>query len=132
MRCFMKYGYILRKLIINNQIYLQIMDKISGYVSEDNKLKISDGPYKDKEIVNLENINNELFCFMEIDEDTYENVSLEETIFLKIVNGDLTSVEDPFELNMVMQHFYDKFKDFVIIPDYDLDKIIIDAKKKYK
>ena len=125
----MKYGYILRKLIINNQIYLQIMDKISGYVSEDNKLKISDGPYKDKEIVNLENINNELFCFMEIDEDTYENVSLEETIFLKIVNGDLTSVEDPFELNMVMQHFYDKFKDFVIIPDYDLDKIIIDAKK---
>ena len=46
----MKFGFLFRKLIIEGNIYLQVVGKIKGKEIDDKMVEIIEGPYKNYKI----------------------------------------------------------------------------------
>lgn len=128
----MKYAMVLRKLVIDGTIYYQAFDKVIGEETFNNKIKVIEGEaYLDKELPSLEDKRSQL-VYMEIDETTYFNMDFEEFIFFKKENNDITAVNDPVEYNNLALAFHERYRDFKIIPEYNIEKLLKDVKDDLK
>ena len=73
----MKYALVLRKILYNNIIYYQAIDKVIGEETFDNRIKVIEGDkYLEKELSSIEEKDNR-FVYLEIDEETYNNYKIE-------------------------------------------------------
>ena len=128
----MKYGFVLRKLIINNIVYYQVVDKIKGKVLDGDKIEVVEGTnYLGKDIFSIDSSFSEL-SYIEIPKEEYEKYNFQESIFLKLENKELIPIENINENNMVAERFFNHYKDFLLIPEYDLKEVVLDAKSKLK
>lgn len=118
----MKYALIFRKLVIDNIAYYQAINKVSGIEIEDNKLHVMSGDYENQDISSI--ISNDFLVYLEISEDTYQNIILDKTLFFKKVKNQILPLNDFQEENNVILSFYKNFRDFRLIPNYDLNTLI--------
>ena len=118
----MKYALIFRKLIVNNIVYYQAINKVSGIEIEDNSLIVTSGIYKNHDISSM--FSNDFLVYFEIAEDTYQNINVDKTLFFKKVKNQILPLNDFQEENSVLMAFYRQFRDFRLIPDYDLNALI--------
>ena len=118
----MKYALIFRKLIVNNIVYYQAINKVSGIEIEDNRLHVTSGIYENQDISSM--FSNDFLVYFEIAEDTYQNINVDKTLFFKKVKNQILPLNDFQEENSVLMAFYKKFHDFRLIPDYDLNALI--------
>ena len=127
----MKYAAVLRKLIINNNTYYQIIDKVVGdrYLDE---FLVMEGDLENQKLkrwdIGLEGEK----IYYELLEEEYNNLEVDETEFLKEEDGLLLSIKNIVELNQVILEFYRRFNDFKLIPDFDMDKIFNETLKNIK
>lgn len=118
----MKYALIFRKLIVNNIVYYQAINKVSGIEIEDNRLHVTSGIYENQDISSM--FSNDFLVYFEIAEDTYQNINVDKTLFFKKVKNQILPLNDLQEENSVLMAFYRQFHDFRLIPDYDLNALI--------
>lgn len=118
----MKYALIFRKLIVNNIVYYQAINKVSGIEIEDNRLHVTSGIYENQDISSM--FSNDFLVYFEIAEDTYQNINVDKTLFFKKVKNQILPLNDLQEENSVLMAFYRQFRDFRLIPDYDLNALI--------
>ena len=118
----MKYALIFRKLIVNNIVYYQAINKVSGIEIEDNRLHVTSGIYENQDISSM--FSNDFLVYFEIAEDTYQNINVDKTLFFKKVKNQILPLNDFQEENSVLMAFYRQFRDFRLIPDYDLNALI--------
>ena len=118
----MKYALIFRKLIVNNIVYYQAINKVSGIEIEDNRLHVTSGIYENQDISSM--FSNDFLVYFEIAEDTYQNINVDKTLFFKKVKNQILPLNDFQEENSVLMAFYRQFHDFRLIPDYDLNALI--------
>ena len=118
----MKYALIFRKLIVNNIVYYQAINKVSGIEIEDNRLHVTSGIYENQDISSM--FSNDFLVYFEIAKDTYQNINVDKTLFFKKVKNQILPLNDLQEENSVLMAFYRQFRDFRLIPDYDLNALI--------
>ncbi len=120
------YALILRRLKINGENYYQMIDKVEAKEISEGFIRVIKGyhNFEGQDIVSIDNKDNEI-VYLEIDDFLNEKVDGNGTAFFKHdIDGDLEPIEDVVERNNVILAFYDKYKDFKIIPDYDIAKFI--------
>ena len=119
------HAIILRKLKINEEDYYQLLDKVEGKEISDGYIRVLKGnKFVGEDISSIDNHDTEI-CYLAIDDELSERFNTLESEFFKYDDdGDLVIVSDVVEKNDVIISFYDKFKDFKLIPDYDLDSFI--------
>ena len=119
------HAIILRKLNINEKDYYQLLDTVEGKEISDGYIRVLKGnKFVGEDISSIDNHDTEI-CYLEIDEELSERFNTLESEFFKYdEDGDFVNVSDVVEKNDVIISFYDKFKDFKLIPDYDLDSFI--------
>lgn len=143
----MKYAILLRKLIIGGDLYYQGVCKIKGYINDDDKLSVinDDESLEKDESDDLENESyNELYSdndlenysFLEIPEQSYNLVPddlINTGLFFKDVGEkSFENVEEAFERENVRVAFYREYRDFDLLPEYDLDILVNDARDNLK
>ena len=128
----MKYALVLRKLLYNNTIYYQVIDKVIGEESFNNRIKVIEGDnYLEKELPSIEEKNSD-YSYLEIDEQAYNEFNMEEFIFYKLENKNIINVDDPLEYNNIILAFHNKYQDFQIIPEYNIGELLDNTKKELK
>ena len=93
----MKFGFLFRKLIIEGNIYLQVVGKIKGKEIDDKMVEIIEGPYKNYKITSIDNINTSDLVYKDITKEEYEEDNFYQTAFFTIEDNSLVHVDDPFE-----------------------------------
>ena len=117
----MKYVILFRKLIIDGTPYYQGFMKAEGKELSEEKIKITDGKYKGKVASPFETMED--FLYMEINKTQYDAIE-DSQIYVKIVDNVFQEVSDFSEVADVALKFYEKYHDFKLIPEYDIDKLI--------
>lgn len=80
----MKFGFLFRKLIIEGNIYLQVVGKIKGKEIDDKMVEIIEGPYKNYKITSIDNINTSDLVYKDITKEEYEEDNFYQTAFLQL------------------------------------------------
>ena len=127
------YAILLRKLEIDGEIYYQGVKKITGCINDNNELKIDGEDLAVPLVATEDDIST--YSYYEADADLLSGVPdnlLDTNFFLKIEDGELSEIDSMFETEKVKLAFYNVFHDFNIIPDYDINSIIVNAKKNMK
>lgn len=128
----MKYALVLRKLLYNNTLYYQVIDKVIGEETFDNKIMVVDGDkYLNQELFSIENKKSQ-YVYIEVDKNDYENISLNNFIYYKDLNNEIITVDDPKEYVDITIAFHDKYQDFRIIPNYNIDELTTNVKDDLK
>ncbi len=127
----MKYALVLRKILYEDTIYYQVIDKVIGELTFDDKIKVVEGNFLDQEISSLLNKRSRM-VYLEINKDVYENISMDEFIFYKEVGNEIVSVSDPNEYNDVTLAFHDEYHDFRLIPNYKIEELVSYVKEDLK
>ncbi len=119
------HAIILRKLNINEEDYYQLLDKVEGKEISDGYIRVLKGDkFVGEDISSIDNHNTEI-CYCEIDEEFGKTLTRKKAEFFKCdKTGELIIVDDIIEKNDVTISFYDKFKDFKLMPDYDINSFI--------
>ncbi len=130
------HAVILRRLKINDENYYQMLDKVEGKEISDGFIRVIKGhnKFEGQDIVSIDNKENEV-VYLEIDDILNEQIRGNETEFFKNdIDNMIIPIDDIVEKNKVILAFYNKYKDFRIIPDYNLDECInsLEAKLKSK
>ena len=127
------HAIILRKLNIDEKDYYQLLDTVEGKEISDGYIRVLKGNrFVGEDISSIDNHDTEI-CYLEIEEELSERFNPLESEFFKYdEDGDFVIVSDVVEKNDVIISFYDKFKDFKLIPDYDLDSFIDAFRIKYE
>lgn len=125
----MKYILIVRKLVLNNNIYYQVLDKAIGNSISDNYIKVVESnDYNEHKLGEINSLPNSTIGYVEIDEDFYKKLDLDNYLFFKDINNELNIIDDYKEENAVVYEFYKRFQDFKLIPDYDIEELIKEAR----
>jgi len=127
----MKYALLLRKLVIEGISYYQVIDKIIGEETFDNKIEIISSKNNiGVEIDSITNNTSDELVYFEIEKKEYDKLINTDFPLFKILNDELLLVNNVLEKNTVLKVFYDKFKDFELanISSF-LDKIELIRKK---
>lgn len=128
----MKYALVLRKMIYNNTVYYQMIDKVLGEETFNNKIKVIEGEnYLNCELPSLEDRKSQV-VYMEIDENNYQSINLGQFLYYKEKNKEIVAVDDPKEYNEITIAFHDKYQDFRIVPDYDIEELTSNVKDDLK
>ncbi|MBQ8892173.1 MAG: AAA family ATPase [Bacilli bacterium] len=126
----MKYALIFRKLVIDDKIYYQGLDKVIGEETFDNKIEVVDGQkYLGDTISHMETLDK--LVYLEITQQQFDDIG-DETIFLKVEDGEFREIEDYSERANVALNFYSKFHDFRLVPDYDIEKLVLNVQNDLK
>lgn len=126
----MKYAIVLRKVELNENIYYQGIRKIKGIINENDELEPIDENNEKQEIAFPEILSDNDFsnyAFLEVDEDGFDDIpeDLKNTgFFLMNDDGKLNDIKEVYEKERVKLAFYNKYHDFDIVPNYDLDEVI--------
>ncbi|MBQ8472780.1 MAG: AAA family ATPase [Bacilli bacterium] len=129
----MKYALVLRKLVINENIYYQVMDKVIGETVNSDSIKVIEGEkFLNSEFTSIEYLENGSIGYYEIDKDFYDEINLDTYYFFKKVNDSIDVIKDFQEENDVVYEFYKTFHDFKLIPDYNIEEIINNTRNKIK
>lgn len=121
----MKYALILRKLIIDGNIYYQALDKVICDLVEDELFQVIEGDnFLDKKLLPIEDLESGNIGYYEIDEEFYNGINLNETKFFKDINNTISLIPDFKEESDVVYKFFKTFHDFSLVPDYNIDEII--------
>lgn len=129
----MKYALVLRKLVINENIYYQVMDKVIGETVNSDSIKVIEGEkFLNSEFTPIEYLENGSIGYYEIDKDFYDEINLDTYYFFKKVNDSIDVIKDFQEENDVVYEFYKTFHDFKLIPDYNIEEIINNTRNKIK
>ena len=118
------YALILRRLKLNNENYYQMIDKVEAKEISEKVIRVTKGyhHFEGQDIVSIDNSEREV-VYLEIDDTFNETIDGEGTAFFKHdSDGDVIPIEDIVEKNNIILAFYNKYKDFHLIPDYDLDE----------
>ena len=126
----MKYAILYRKMVIDGEVYIQLFDKVVGKINNQ-VLEVEEGKFLNKKIPQMEELLKSEIVYQEISSDTYQNLVIEPTIF-HLENDELTMLKSPFELQDVKIEFYKKYKDFPLWPEYDINKLILEARNNLK
>ena len=127
----MKYAVIFRCLCINGIYYYQALDKVIGESDVDSKISVvSDGNFKESMISPVD--FKEEYGYIEISEEEYNEINLDNYLFLKYENNELSEIKDFNEESNVILAFHKKYNDFPIIPDFDIEDNILDIKEDLK
>ena len=133
----MKYALMLRKIEINDNIYYQAVRKIKGIINENDELEELENENQElntfSEILSDNDLSN--YAFFEIPLEDYEdapNDIINYSFFLKNDNGSLKRIDSAYEKEKVKLAFYNLYHDFKIIPDYNLDTVIENARYSLK
>lgn len=127
----MTYGLVLRKLVINGINYYQAIDKVIGEISETNILRVLESKNQLENKLNpIEFVNNCEIGYYEIDKEFYDGINLNTYYFFKQVNDSIDVIKDFQEENDVVYEFYKTFCDFKLVPDYNIEEVINNAKNK--
>ena len=129
----MKYALVLRKIQIDEDIYYQAIKKVKGIINENDELEEIDEEQNVKTSYKelLSDSDLETQAFIEIGENDYEgapNDLVNYNFFLKNVDNSLLEIEGAYEKEKVKLAFYNMYHDFKIVPDYNLDEVIENAK----
>lgn len=128
----MKFGFLFRKLIIEGNIYLQVVGKIKGKEIDDKMVEIIEGPYKNYKITSIDNINTSDLVYKDITKEEYEEDNFYQTAFFTIEDKSLVYVDDPFQNGKIAATFYEKFHDFDLIPEYNLEESLQETSESLK
>lgn len=128
----MKFGFLFRKLIIEGNIYLQVVGKIKGKEIDDKMVEIIEGPYKNYKITSIDNIDTSDLVYKDITKEEYEEDKFYQTAFFTIEDKSLVYVDDPFQNGKIAATFYEKFHDFDLIPEYNLEESLQEASESLK
>ena len=128
----MKFGFLFRKLIIEGNIYLQVVGKIKGKEIDDKMVEIIEGPYKNYKITSIDNINTSDLVYKDITKEKYEEDNFYQTAFFTIEDNSLVHVDDPFENGKIAATFYEKFHDFALIPEYNLEESLQETRESLR
>ena len=127
----MKYALIFRGLYIDGRYYFQSINKLKGSINKDNRF-ISE----EENNLGLESIaligNKEKYGYVELTEDEFLNIPAEQSVFLKLEDGTLNTIDDYTEQANVMLEFQKTYKDFPIVPDFDIEDKINDVRVDLK
>lgn len=80
----MKFGFLFRKLIIEGDIYLQVVGKIKGKEIDDKMVEIIEGPYQSYKITSIDNVNTSNLVYKDITKEQYEEDNFYQTLFLQL------------------------------------------------
>ena len=125
----MKYALIVRKVLLNENIYYQAIGKIKGNINEYDELEpIEEGNSEFNALPEVLS-DNDLsdYAFLEIEKDNFDEVpdNLKNTgLFLTYEDGNLSDIKEVFQKEKVKIAFYNRYHDFDIIPNYNLDEEI--------
>lgn len=121
----MKYALILRKLIIDGNVYYQALDKVVCDLVEEEFFKVIEGNnFLDEKLMPIDDIESGDIGYYEVDEELYKGINLNETKFFKDINNTICIIEDFKEESDVVYNFFKTFHDFKLVPDYNIDEII--------
>ena len=124
----MKYALILRKLIVNNTLYYQVLDKVIGEETFDEALEVRTGKNFFGQVIKSLDDLNEPIVYMEISRENYENKVPIQNIFFKVSEGELSQIDNYNEEADIALAFYNHYHDFRLIPEYNLESLIKDVK----
>ena len=128
----MKFGFLFRKLIIEGNIYLQVVGKIKGKEIDDKMVEIIEGPYKNYKITSIDNINTSDLVYKDITKEEYDEDNFYQTAFFTIEDNSLVYINDPFQNGKIAATFYEKFHDFDLIPEYNLEESLQETSESLK
>ncbi len=120
------YALILRRLKLNNENYYQMIDKVEAEEISKQVIRVTKGyhNFEGQDIVSIDDSEREV-VYAEIDDTFNQIIDGEGTAFFKHdSDGEVIPIEDIVERNNIILAFYNKYKDFHLIPDYDLDEEI--------
>ena len=132
----MKYALLMRKLIINGNTYYQVLDKVICEGIEFDYINVLEGEpnYVNLKFDSIYHIDSKEIGYFEIDEEFYNQYENNASTFFKKVNNGIESIQDANEEINVLYEFFKTFKDFPIIPDYNIYELIkkleFDLKRK--
>ena len=127
----MKYALIFRSLCINGTYYFQALEKVKGtFTSDDKFISTTSSKFKDKNIPFIS--KQEPFGYIEITEDEFINFPDNNSLFLKLEEDNLVSIDDFTEQANVMLEFKKVFNDFSLVPDFSIDDRINVVRKNLK
>ena len=128
------YALILRRLKLNNENYYQMVDKVEAKEISEQIIRVTKGyhNFEGQDIVSIDNSKGEV-VYLEIDDIINEKIDGEKTAFFKHdSDGEIIPIEDIVERNNVILAFYNKYRDFKLIPDYNLDTEIAKVENNMK
>lgn len=121
----MNYVLLLRKLVINGNIYYQTIDKAIGNINELDYIELGEN----KEKVNIvDKIKNGETGYFEIDQELYDAIDVSKNKFFKFMDNTILEIDNFQEANEVALEFFKTFKDFKLIPDFNMEEIINNTK----
>lgn len=126
----MKYAILYRKIILDGEVYIQLFDKVVGKINNQ-IFEVEGDKYLNKKIPELEEFASSNIVYQEVSKDTYQDMSLEPVI-LYVNDNQLEVLENPFRLQEVKIEFYKRYKDFSLLPEYDINNLIRDARNNLK
>lgn len=124
------YTVILRKLKINNKEYYQVIDKIFIENENINIDNIDTINYLGKNIKPLDLNSNDLLSYIEVNENEYEEFDELYNIIIRKTNNGLDKIDNIFEYNEIIKSFYNKFRDFNILPNINLPELCNEVEEK--
>ncbi len=127
----MKYGLLLRKLIVDGVCYYQVINKIKGENDKDDIIRITEGPYLNLKVENYEN-SSSVLVYKEIEKDIYDNIVIDQPMYYKYIDGNFKEIDNCFLQFNVSRCFYQQYHDFELCPEYDILNIINTARNSLK
>jgi len=125
----MKYTLILRKLLYNDKVYYQVIDKAIGEETFDDEVLIVDSKsYLNKTISSFKNSDNKI-VYLAIEKNIFDQLTLEEPVYFKKENNELKVISDIVEYNDINFAFHNQYHDFRLIPDYEIESLITNVKE---
>ena len=122
----MKYAIIFRNIYRNGVYYFQALEKVEGAIFEDKFVVESESIFKDEKISPI--LAKEKYSYLELSEDEYLNIPISSTIVLKLEENELKSIDDITEQSNVIFDFYKTYKDFNLVPDFNIEEKIEDVR----
>ena len=104
----------------------------NGTVIDDKMVEIIEGPYKNYKITSIDNINTSDLVYKDITKEKYEEDNFYQTAFFTIEDNSLVHVDDPFENGKIAATFYEKFHDFALIPEYNLEESLQEIRESLR
>ncbi len=128
------HALVLRRLKLNNENYYQMIDKVEAKEISEQIIRVTKGyhNFEGQDIISIDNSKGEV-VYLEIDDIINEKIDGEKTAFFKHdSDGEIIPIEDIVERNNVILAFYNKYRDFKLIPDYNLDTEISKVENNMK
>ena len=127
----MEYAILLRRLSIDGVIYYQAFEKVKVEKDLDDRVNVvSDSKTNGKNIGPIHNL--EELGYVLINQDDFYNIDIDYTTFIKFNGESIEYIKDSNEIAKVIIKFKNKYNDFSIFSDLDLEEIIRNTRSDLK